>query len=98
MANSFLKNPDEELVILKSRVTKLRISYFGHTMKRLTGKGDSAWKNKRQEEKWKTKYEMDGLPHYTICQSRREIIQVFTYHNELVFLVMAILRMSYRTY
>ena len=48
---------------LEAKMLKLRLSYFGHTMRRQnSGKDMNAGKNERQQEKRKTKYKMDGLP------------------------------------
>lgn len=47
-------------------MTKLKLSYFGahHENIGFSGKGKNAGENIRQQEKRKTKYEMDG------CQKR----------------------------
>lgn len=60
--NQQILQQTEPEILLVAKMTKLKLSYFRHIMRRhILGNDNYAGENKRWQEKKTTKYEMDGL-------------------------------------
>lgn len=58
-SNKWILDKIKPELYLEAKMTKLRLSYFEHILRRSTIKDNNDGKSRRYLEKWRPKYEMD---------------------------------------